>query len=281
MFLVSPPVALATLVIFAGWIFFTNERRGLSWKAILVFVIIFTAGLFFLSASLNRSGQFDTASPFHVINDWLRLTVKWDAYQLERDSGWIQKLFDEMPEWMRLPFVAAYGILQPVLPAALVAPTVAIWKVIYILRGVGWYVLLPMLVLSFGAAAGERSKKKRAERSRSIILWLSLVVWTWILLAALRGGGDSWDNPRYRTIMFMWEAILAGYVWVWWRETRNVWFMRVVICEIVFLLVFTQWYASRYFHWGGQLPFMLMIGLIVFLWVAILGVGWWFDKKRA
>jgi hypothetical protein len=282
MLLISPAVALAHLVIFAGWAFFTNESRNFSWKSVLVFAVIFTAGLLFLSASLNRSGQFDAASPLGVINDWLRLTVKWDAYQLERDSGWIQKLFDEIPEWMRLPFVAVYGILQPVLPAALIAPTVPIWKAIYILRATGWYVLLPALIMSFGVAAGqkERQKRKHTERSRSIILWLSLLIWTWILLSALRGGGDAWDNPRYRTILFVWQAILTGVVWVWWRETRNVWFKRVVLCEAAFLLVFTQWYASRYFHWGGQLPFVMMVALIAGLWGIILGAGWWIDKKR-
>jgi hypothetical protein len=145
--------------------------------------------------------------------------------------------------------------LQPVLPAALVAPTVPIWKAIYILRSLGWYALLPALILSFGAAAGQGPGKNRAERSRSILLWLSLLAWTWILLAALRGGGDAWDNPRYRTILFLWQSILAGHVWVWWRETRNVWFKRVVLCEIVFLLVFTQWYVSRYFYWAVNFRF--------------------------
>jgi hypothetical protein len=275
MLLVSPAVALVTLVIFAGWMFFANEQRNLSWKAILIFAVVFLAGLFFLSASLNRSGQFDAASPFGVVNDWLRLTVKWDAYQLERDSGWIQKLFDEMPQWMRLPFVAVYGILQPVLPAALIAPTVPIWKVIYILRSLGWYMLFPTLIMSFGVAAGQRF-----EKNRNILLWLSLLTWTWILLAALRGGGDSWDNPRYRTILFVWQSIQAGLVWVWWRETRSVWFVRVVLCEVVFLLVFTQWYASRYFHWGGQLPFAVMVALIVGIWGLIIGAGWWQDRKR-
>ena len=276
MLLVSPAVALATLVIFAGWTFFTNENRSLSWKSILIFLLVFVVGLLILSASLNRSGQFDDASPFRVINDWLRLTVKWDAYQLERESGWVQKLFDEMPEGMRLPFVAVYGILQPVLPAALVAPTVPIWKAIYILRSLGWYVLLPGLILSFGAAAGQGLGKKR-----NVLLWFSLLVWTWILLAALRGGGDLWDNPRYRTILFLWQSILAGYVWVWWRKTHNVWFKRVVLCEMVFLLVFTQWYVSRYFHLGGQLPFPVMVGLIAVFWGIILGSGWRLDKKRA
>lgn len=276
MLLVSPAVALAHLIIFAGWAFFTNENRNFSWKTVLVFVVIFAAGLLFLSASLNRSGQFDSSSPLRVVNDWLKLTVKWDAYQLERDSGWIQKLFDQMFEWMRLPFVAVYGILQPVLPAALIAPTRPIWKVVYILRGLGWYGLLPTLIISFRAGADEGSGKKR-----NIILWLSLLTWTWILLSALRGGGDVWDNPRYRMLLFVWQSILAGYVWVWWRETHNNWLKRVVWCEAAFLLVFTQWYASRYLHWGSQLPFAVMVALIAGLWGLILGVGWWSDKKRA
>jgi hypothetical protein len=276
MLLVSPSIAIATLIIFAGWVFFTNENRTLSWKVILVFAVVFILGLFFLSASLNRSGEFDSTSPLRVVNDWLKLAVKWNAYKLEEGSGWVQKIFDEGPTWIRLPFITIYGILQPVLPAALIAPTKPIWKVIYILRSAGWYVMLPVLILSFGAAAGQGSKKMR-----NILLWLSLLAWTWIMLAALRGGGDSWDNPRYRTILFVWEAILAGYVWVWWRETRNVWFMRVFLCEVVFVLVFTQWYASRYFYLGGQLPFTTMVGLIVVLWGIILGMGWWLNKKRA
>jgi hypothetical protein len=236
---------------------------------VLVFAGVFFAGLFFLSASLNRSGEFSTSSPLSVVNDWLRLAVKWNAYGIERDSGWVQKLFDEMPQWMRLPFVAVYGILQPVLPAAIVAPTVPIWKLIYLARASGWYVLLPAMILSFGAGAGSGLGRKR-----NVILWLALFTWTWILLAALRAGGDMWDNPRYRTILFVWQAILAGVVWVWWRETRSSWVVQVVACEAVFLLVFTQWYLSRYLHWGGQLPFAVMVGLIGGLWVVILGWGW-------
>jgi hypothetical protein len=34
-------------------------------------------------------------------------------------------------------------------------------------------------------------------------------------------------------------------------------------------------------HWGGQLPFAIMIGLIVGLWGLILGAGWWLDHKSA
>jgi len=276
MLLLSPVVALFTLVIFAGWMFFSNERVNISWKSILIFAIVFLIGLFTLSSSLDRKGIFETASPLSVLNDWLQLSVKWNVYQIERESGWVQKLFDEMPEGLRLPFVAIYGILQPVLPAALVVPTLPIWKVIYVSRALGWYAALPLMILSFAAGSTSGVDKKR-----TLILWLSLLAWTWILLAALRGGGDQWDNPRYRAILFMWQALIAGYVWVWWRETRNAWFVRVVACEAVFFLVFTQWYASRYFYLGGQLPFATMIALIVGLWGAILGVSWRLEKKRA
>lgn len=276
MLLVSPVVALITIVILAGWWFFANEQRQISWKAVLIIAVVFILGLLLLSSSLNRSGQFVATSPLHVINDWLRSAVKWDVYQLERGSGWVQKIFDEGPPWIRLPFVAIYGIFQPVLPATFIHPTKPIWILIGLLRALGWYALLPMLILSFVAAAGQGSG-----RMRSLILWLSLVAWIWILLAALRGGGDLYDNPRYRTILFVWQSILAGYVWVWWRETRNAWFVRVLLCEIVFLLVFTQWYASRYIQFGGQLPFAAMIALILGLWGIILGTGWWRDRRRA
>jgi len=276
MLLVSPVVALITIVLLGGWVFFTNGGRELSWKVILAVAIVFLLGLFILSSSLNRASQFDAASPLHVINDWLKLAVKWDAYQLERDSGWIQKIFDEGPRWIRLPFIAIYGVAQPVLPATIIHPTKLIWTILGFLRGLGWYALLPMLSLSFVAAAGQASRK-----ARNLILWLSLLAWLWILLAALRGGADLYDNPRYRTILFVWQAVLAGTVWVWWRETRNAWFPRVVLMEGLFLLVFTQWYASRYYHWGGQLPFAVMIALIAGLWGLVLGVGWWQDQRRA
>jgi hypothetical protein len=276
MLLVSPAVALVTIIIFAGWVYFTNEGREISWKGILVVAAVFILGLFILSASLNRSSQFDATSPLHVINDWLKSAVKWDAYQLERDSGWIQKIFDEGPRWIRLPFITIYGIFQPILPATLIHPTKLIWMIIGFLRGLGWYAVLPLLILSFGAASGAVPRTKR-----NLILWLSLLAWIWILLASLRGGADLYDNPRYRTILFLWQSILAGYVWVWWRETRSIWFVCVLACEIVFVLVFTQWYLSRYLHWGGQLPFAVMIGLILGLWGLILGAGWWQSQKSA
>jgi hypothetical protein len=275
MLLVSPAVALITIIVFAGWLFFSSERREISWRGLTALAVIFVFGLFFLSSSLNRTGEFLTTSPLHVINDWFQAAVRWDIKQAFRGSGWVQKIFEEGPQWIRLPFITVYGIFQPVLPAAIIHPTIWIWKLIVIPRALSWYALLPVLTFSFVAAAGQDSRK-----TRNLILWLSLFVWILILLAALRSGADLWDNPRYRTIFFLWQSIIAGFVWVWWRETHNVWFARIILMEAVFLLFFTQWYASRYYHWGGQLPFAVMVALILGMWGVILVIGIWRDKRN-
>ncbi len=273
MLFVSPVVALVTLIIFGGWMYFTRADKPIPWIGVAAAVLVFILGLFLLSSALNRSGDFNSTSPLHVLSGWLKLAVQWDVYQLERGSGWVQKLFDEMPGWLRLPFVMVYGVFQPVLPAALLEPTTLIWRIIGILRALGWYTLLPLLILSF-VAAWDRPKQE----SR-LWLWLSFVVWGWVLFTSLRGGGDQWDNPRYRTILFLWQAILAGYVWVWWRETRSVWFGCVIAMEMVFVLFFGQWYASRYYHLGGQLPFAQMAAIILALWAIIFFGGIYFQRK--
>lgn len=299
MLLVSTPAALITIVILAGWLFFGNEKRQLSWTTVVLIVAMFIFGLVFLSLSLNRSGQFDSSSPLSVINGWLKSTISLTAYRAEGESGWVQRILGDRfgdggyePSWYRLPFITGYGVFQPVLPATLIYPTKPIWKIIGVMRAVGWYALLPMLILSFAAASGIGHRPERVEESRptraddrrerrSVILWLAMVTWLWILLSALRAGGDLWDNPRYRAILFLWQAILAGYVWLWWHETRNPWFGRVLACEGVFLVVFTQWYVNRYLQVGFQLPFAVMVALILGSWGLILGIGWWRDKLRA
>jgi hypothetical protein len=275
MLFVSPVVALVTLVIFAGWVYFASERGRILWWVVVAAMVVFILGLFMLSFALDRQGNLGGNTPIAVINNFIRESLKWNVFKIEEGSGWVQKLFDEMPEWLRLPFVMVYGVFQPVLPAAFVAPTTLIWKIIAILRALGWYALLPVLIMSFVTATGQRS-----DMERKVFLWLSFVTWGWILFTALRGGGDQWDNPRYRTILFLWQVILAGKVWVWWRETRNAWLPRIVMMEAVFLLFFGQWYAYRYYHFGGQLPFTQMVTIILGLWFLIFFGGWMLDRKN-
>ena len=279
MLLVSPVVAIMSLLIFAGWLWFASERGKFPWWLAAVIIVVFVIGLFLLSSSLNRQGQFDTASPIGVIAGFMREAVKFDVYQLERGSGWVQKLFYEMPDWMRLPFVAIYGVLQPVLPAVFIEPTTLTWRFIGIGRALGWYSMLPLLVYAFIAAW-----KNDNPRERFLWTWVTFISWFWIFLTSLRGGGDQWDNPRYRAILLMWQAMVSGYALVYLLSTTDAWFIRILLVELIFLGFFTQWYLSRYFHIGGQLPFGVIVALILGTSFIILAGGAWWDhsqKRRA
>jgi hypothetical protein len=276
MLMVSPAIALATLVILAVWVYLRGEYKRIPWQALVALAVIFVLGLFVLSWGLNRSHDFGAASPIGVIFDWFRASAKWDTYRLERGSGWIQSLFRKMNTSGQLVFAIIYGLLQPVLPAAFIEPTTLTWKIIAILRAAGWYAILPLMIYSLIAAwRTPRGPERR------VWLWISGASWLWILICSIRAGGDQWDNPRYRLILFVFEALTAGYAWAWWRTHRDPWLPRIAAVEALAVLIFLQWYVSRYFHWGGQIPFFWMIGLIVAVSAAIIGVGWFWDRRAA
>jgi hypothetical protein len=275
MLLVSPGALVATLLILLGYRLAGTAREGARGPIALAIVAVAAVALIFFAWSVNRGGQLDSHSPLGVVANFLREAINWDVYQLERGSGWVQKLFEEMPEAARLPFVAAYGVLQPVLPAALIEPTTPLWRAVAMARALGWYALLPLLALALAMML-----RWAREPDRRAVAWITLTVWLWILLAALRGGADQWDNPRYRCIMFVWQAIAAAHAWAWWRQTRSPWGPRIVAMEAVLLVVFGQWYASRYLHLGGQLPFAGMVALILAIWAGIAVFGRLWDRRR-
>ncbi len=270
MLLISPAVALLTLVILAGWMFVQREHGRVSWTALLATGFIFIAGLYLLAWGLEREQPFGS-SPIGIVMNFARDAVKWDTYQLVRGSGWVQKLFSEMPEGLHPLFVIIYGLCQPVLPAAFVEPTTLTLRLLGIFRALGWYALVPLLFYApFAVTRSEVGEKRR------LWLWLIALVWIWCIVAALRGGADQWDNPRYRAILIVIEACVAAYAWV----NRDRWLTRWILVEIIFLVFFTQWYASRYYHLGGQIPFGIMVAVIVALAALILGGGWWRDRRR-
>ncbi len=274
MLLVSPVVALVTLVILAGWWWMAREHGRLSWVSFFAAALVFLAGLALLAWALNRQGEFG-GGPLGVIGEWFNRAVKWDVYQLERGSGWVQKLFDEMPAWLRLPFVTVYGIFQPVLPAAFIEPTTLTWRIIGIARALGWYLLWPLLVYAFIAAW-----KNDQPRERRLWIWLTIISWLWIILTALRGGGDQWDNPRYRAILLPWQALASGRALACFRSRSDSWLVRIFLIEGIFLAFFTQWYLSRYFHIGGQIPFGWMVGLIIGSSLIVLVGGAWWHRRQ-
>jgi hypothetical protein len=122
--------------------------------------------------------------------------------------------------------------------------------------------------------------KNQSTKERRLWFWLTAFSWSWILLTALRGGGDQWDNPRYRAILLPWQALAAAYAWTWFRLKRDAWLARIWLVEGIFLAFFTQWYLSRYFLIGGQIPFGWMVALILGVSLAILLGGELWDRYR-
>jgi hypothetical protein len=145
-----------------------------------------------------------------------------------------------------------------------------------ILRSLGWYALLPLLVFSIVPIL-----KVQKEDQKYAWLWLFVMTWAWIAVSSLRAGGDQWDNPRYRAILLLFQALLAAKAWLYYREQRHAFLSRIIMIEAVFLLVFMEWYAARYYPFLPRLSFKVMIGLIGLSSAGILSVGYYLDKRRS
>jgi len=272
----SPGVALFALVVLIGWFLFDQRGGRVSWRILLAAAGVFLIGLVLFFLAISRIETLGEGSILERIIQWFRYSVSWDVYQLKHLSGWVELLLDEIPESLHLPFVTGYGLAQPVLPAAIIEP--APWQVqtISVLRAAGWYSLAPLLIYGLVAAG-----RNREIRLRSLLLWLGLTMFAWLVICAVRAGGDQWDNPRYRAIFLFWQALLAGYALTWQRKQRDPWLVRFLAVEIVFLGFFTEWYIARYTGWtSGRLPFWVMVAAIVVLSGLILAGGWLRDLLR-
>ncbi|MBW8011844.1 MAG: hypothetical protein FVQ83_11500 [Chloroflexi bacterium] len=183
-------------------------------------------------------------NPFGMIVWWLGESARWQAYYFERASGWLQTIFRSTPEWTHTPFLLGYGIVQPLLPAAIVAPAPTIWRGIAIWRALGWTALLSVLIYAV-------FKTIQQKDWRGIPFGLNLVVWFGIFVAAFRGGGDQWDNPRYRASFAGLQIALAAWAWVEQRRKPDPWLRRAIVGAGLFVGWFLMWYVGRYteFYW--------------------------------
>lgn len=206
--------------------------------------------------------------------DWLSEIIAWDARLTLLASGRLQYELESLPSWLHLPFIVLYGVFQPVLPAAIAAPAPWIWWTIAVFRAFGWYVLLPILAYAFIRVISlPPSSKKR------MLVFMILIVWVWVFIASARAGGDQWDNPRYRTIVLPWMAIIVGWTVDFVKKRKDHWLGRVLLIEGIFLAFFTEWYISRYYPVIPRLDFWLMIVLILILSGCVVIFGWLKDQK--
>lgn len=271
MLLLSPGVAVFALLWLSGGLWLRREHTAATWRALGVAAVVSFVALALFAVGAVCEAPTDDVS-FTAVLEWFMAASQWDILLLERSSGWVQKLFAEMPAGFKIPFVTVYGALQPVLPAAFIEPSLAIWQALGIARAMGWYALVPFL------AFGGLSLLWRRGPDRRLWAWMLGIALLWIVISALRAGGDQWDNPRYRVIFLLVQALVFAYAW---QARRNAWFWRIVAVEGVFLLFFTHWYISRYFALFGQLPFFVMVALIIVIGTIILVGGAAWDAWRA
>ena len=208
---------------------------------------------------------------------WLQSSAEWDMILTERGSGWVTKVIEEIGTQFRIPFLVAYGIAQPVLPAAIAEPTLPLWKGINIARAAGWYLLAPLLVYAAFTLFKVKDKKERR-----VWAWMAAFSILWIIIASARAGGDQWDNPRYRANMLPWLVLTASWAIHQAIVSRDAWLPRLLLVEAVFLGFFTNWYFSRYFLLWRRMFFWEMVGWITGLSALILfgGLGYDHWKKQ-
>jgi hypothetical protein len=245
---VSPPFGAMCVLLLAGaWLWQTEGVGRRPWVIGLVVALAVAAiGLTFRAWS--AIGGLPGEGLFDVLIGWFTAGSSYELDQLQQVSGIVQYLFKLTPKWIHLPLATAYGLTQPFLPAALADPAAVVWRVIAILRGIGWYAMLPFLGYAGLAAFGQR-------RRRHMALYLALVTLIVVLVASFRVAGDQWDNPRYRTAFVALQAALAGWGWNHARQRGSPWLARLAVLLTGFVVIFLPWYAGKYY--GTPSPSLL------------------------
>ena len=235
-------ILLTILIVMAlamdGWQAFRQPRLWLLLAGLAVLVGI---GIWLAWGRIAPDG---VSNPVALVSWWIKESTRWQAYFAKRTSELVKKIFRATPDWTHVLILVGIGVLQPFLPAALVDNAAPIWRGIAIWRALGWTIFLPFLLAVPFLAWGKNGWRGLAQG-------LSLVVWLGILLASLRSGGDTWDNPRYRVAFIGLQAALVAWVWVEGRRQANPWLGRVAIAVGLMLIWFFPWYLHRYtsFNW--------------------------------
>jgi hypothetical protein len=236
----------------------TIFRQRWMWVVLIMITLIILAGLWMALRQFTPEGMIN---PLAMVSWWLRKSAFLQAYHSENASGLIQYIFDRMPTWMHLPLLVAYGVAQPFLPAALVAPSLSpIWPWITTLRAIGWTMMLILLI--YAPILALSKEIRNSIQKQAFTLTLILIVWIGILVASYRGGGDLWDNPRYRSIFAGLQSALVAWTWVMHRRHSTPWLRRILFGVAAFTFWLLPWYFRRYtaFTWPIE-DILITLGL--------------------
>lgn len=239
MLLFSPPIAgvfLVMIIIIAlsmdGWQGFRQPRF---WLILAGIALVAGLGMWLAWERIAPEG---INNPIALVNWWFRESARWQAYFVKRSSPLIRRIFNTTPDWIHTPILLGYGVLQPFLPGAILDQGAPFWKVVAIWRALGWTILLPLILVAPILLFREKKKRRFA-------VGLLIVVWMSILIAALRSGGDLWDNPRYRVVFISLQVGLVAWVYNSQQESKNPWMWRTIIGLVILLAWFVPWYLQR------------------------------------
>lgn len=215
-------------------------RDWRAWTTAVILLILGFAGLLFFGA---QHSQGEMTNPIAIFGYWVERSGIWQTILSQRASGWLTKLFANAPAELFKWIVLVYGVVQPFLPAALIASGNWLWRLIAIWRALGWTLLLPMLI--YAPLHALRRPRQR------LILGINLAIWIVIFSASFRSGGDQWDNPRYRATFACLQIAVAAWVWIDQQRSPDPWLRRMLVSAGLVILWFLPWYLRRYtpFDW--------------------------------
>lgn len=223
---------LVALVLFREKIF----RNWILWAVLGGLLLVGIGAVWVIGEKIYPEGA---SNPLSLIQQWLVFAGRWEKRAVALSSGWFNKILNRSPEWMHIWLVLGYGTVQPFLPAALIATGNWLWRVIALWRSIGWTLMLILLLYApFHALKNIKEKL--------IPAGVTFIVWSAILLAAFRGGGDQWDNPRYRVVFVVLQASLVAWVWIRHKESFDPWLRRIIIGSGFVVAWFIPWYLRRY-----------------------------------
>jgi hypothetical protein len=238
---ISPPFVIVIFAVVASVWFWEGlgitRRRKLFITALLCAVFLAT-----LALAVRAWANLDaiTGSPWEIIRQWwVNAGDQWRVTLVSEESVMLDTLLDRLPGGFRIPFLVLYGLIQPFLPAAMIAPGAPIWRSIGIWRSLGWFLMLPFLL--YGAWLAFRRKGWRSLES-----YLAVLIWLAALISSYRAPGYQWDNPRYRAIFLVAQAALIAWTWIEVRLNENPWLKRWFFILSVDYLIVTYWYLGRY-----------------------------------
>jgi hypothetical protein len=254
---ISPPfiaVVLATILLLWLW-----QIRRVSRGQIMAFLLVLLIAIaaIVLAARSWASFQGIGGSTLDILRGWLEnATSQWRFNLVSDQSALVDSLLDRLPAGLQLPFLVLYGVIQPFLPAAIVAPGAPIWKVVGIWRSVGWALILPVLVYATIRALGKAGW-------RSSITFFVIYIWVTALLSSYRAPSYQWDSPRYRAVFISIQALVVAWAWYSAKAEEDPWLGRLFVVFGIIFGMFTLWYVGRYL--GG---FVLGINATIVLAVA-------------